>query len=381
MVKNKAKWLADVKSLSHKKTPFIITDLGIIKRKSEEIKALLPRVKIFYALKSNNDTIVLKTLKPLVDGFDIASLGEMRLLDALKINPERVIYSNPVKLPDHINVCFQKGVRYYALDSLDEIKKMSRYAPGASVFLRIQVSDYGSKFPLSRKFGLVDIHVPDFAEAAQAAGLNVCGLAFHVGSQAENLQIWDTALELSSKLIHRLSQMAINIKYLDMGGGFPADYGQPIPTIRQICRTINRALATYIPKHIEVFAEPGRYISANAAVTVTSVIAREHRTGSDWLYLDTGVFQGLMEPLEMKEWRYPIYTEKTSRGYRKSFVLTGPTCDAYDILGYDYLLPADVNMGDRLVIDATGAYAAVYGSNFNGFELPARYYVKGGTND
>jgi ornithine decarboxylase len=110
---------------------------------------------------------------------------------------------------------------------------------------------------------------------------------------------------------------------------------------------------------------------------VATVIGREHRSGTDWLYLDVGVFQGLIEPLEMSGWKYPIFTKKHARGYKKSFVLTGPTCDAYDTLGLDYMLPSDINVGDELYIGATGAYSLVYASHFNGFEPPKTYYVKG----
>jgi len=108
---------------------------------------------------------------------------------------------------------------------------------------------------------------------------------------------------------------------------------------------------------------------------VASVIGRENRSGVDWLYLDMGVFQGLIEPLEIPGWKYPIFTEKSHRGYKKSFILTGPTCDAYDTLGSGYMLPSDINVGDRIYIGAAGAYTLVYGSEFNGFEIPKTYYI------
>lgn len=371
----KKEWLTKVKSMEFLPTPYVLTDLNIAVEKVKKLKSLLPEVEIFYAVKSNNHPKLIKKIDKLVDGYDIASLGELEALRKLRVKSDRILYSNPVKVPQHIQETYHEGVRFFALDSLDEIKKISKLAPGVNVYLRVQVSDYGSKFPLSKKFGLLPSHVADYATIAREAGLNVCGLAFHIGSQSENPQVWETAFETCGDLIKRLAEVGVNIEFIDMGGGFPADYGQPIPSIVQTCRYIKKAIKKHIPKGVRIKAEPGRYISANASVIATSVIAREHRSGTDWLYLDMGVFQGLMEPLEMRNWKYPVLTDKNPKGYKKEFALTGPTCDAFDTIGPDYLLPSDLNVGDKIYIAAAGAYSTVYGSSFNGFEMPKNYFV------
>jgi ornithine decarboxylase len=369
-------WLEKIEDAAIPQTPYLLTDLDLIVQKAEDFKRLMPRVGIYYAMKSNNDSRIIKKLNPIIDGFDIASLGEFKQLNDLGIDPSRMMYSNPVKIPSHIQDTFKGGVSYFAIDSLNEIQKLAKDAPGSTVYLRIRVSDYGSKFPLSSKFGLDPAHVIPIASTAQDAGLNVKGITFHVGSQAESPQVWDAAIKIAGGLITDLERVGIGIEFLDMGGGFPASYEDLAPTIKDAAKVINKALDEYIPSTIRVFAEPGRYLSANAAVMVASVIGREHRSGTDWLYLDVGVFQGLIEPLEMSNWRYPIFTGKHPKGYKKSFVLTGPTCDAYDTIGLDYTLPSDINVGDQVYIGAAGAYSLVYASNFNGFEPPKTYYVK-----
>ena len=368
-------WLEKIKSQNNLLTPYILTDLTIVEQNAKQLKELLSNVKIYYAVKANSNPEIISCLDGIVEGYDIASLGEWELLKKHKVRPGRILFSNPVKITGHIQKTFNEGIRYYALDSLDEIKKLSEFAPGADVYIRIQVSNYGSKFPLARKYGILPTHVAEYASFAQDMGLNVRGLAFHVGSQAENLQVWETAFKICDDAIKRLAQANIYVDFLDIGGGFPANYGQPAPSINSVCRFINDAIKQYIPAHVEVVAEPGRFIVANSSVVVTEVTAREHRSGADWLYLDMGVFQGLMEPLEMKEWQYPIFTDKNPRGYKKAFTLTGPSCDAYDTLGDDYILPSDINRGDKLYIASTGAYTSVYGSNFNGFEMPKNYFV------
>lgn len=368
-------WLKKIKDQGDLPTPYILTDLNIVQDNAKKLKSLLNNVKIYYAVKSNSNPRIIESLNNIVEGYDIASLGEWEQLRKSKVSPKRILFSNPVKIPAHIEKTYKDGLRYYALDSLDEIKKLSKFAPGANVYIRIQVSDYGSKFPLSKKYGLLPGHVTEYASFAESMGLKVRGLAFHVGSQSENPQVWETAFEISGGLIKKLSEQGIEIEFLDIGGGFPADYGQPIPSISVTCRLINKAIKKYIPSGIDIMAEPGRFIVAESSVIVTKIIAREHRSGTDWLHLDMGVFQGLMEPLEMRSWKYPTFTDKNPKGYKKDFVLTGPTCDAYDTIGTDYSLPSEVNAGDNIYIGSAGAYTSVYGSTFNGFEVPKTYFI------
>lgn len=373
--KEEKQWLEKIALAGEFETPFLLTDLAIAKERVQLLKKLLPRVEIYYAVKSNNDRQVLETLEPLVAGFDIASVGEYRQLRKLDVGAERILYSNPVKVPSHIAETHKGGVRYYAVDSLSEIEKLATHAPGCTVNLRLKTPDYGSKFPLSSKFGVDAAHAVDYAAVAQDAGLQVKGLTFHVGSQSENALAWQAAIKMCAKLIHEMAKKGITIEFLDLGGGLPAVYEDIAPDVNDAAKAITKALDDHISPDIRVLIEPGRYISANTSVLVTSVIGREHRVGTDWLYLDMGVFQGLIEPLEIPGWRYPIFSNKSRRGYKKSYVLTGPTCDAYDTLGSDYLLPSDLNVGDRLYIGATGAYSLVYGSAFNGFEVPKTYYI------
>lgn len=376
--KEQQAWIARLKAM-HYPTPFMVTDLDRIYRNTQTIKKALPSVGIYYAIKSNADSRIIQTLDGLVDGYDIASLGEFNHLASLGVKPDRMLYSNPVKIPEHIKKTRQAGIQYYAFDSMDEINKLSSLAPGANVYLRLKVSDYGSRFPLSKKFGVDPLHAVAYMDMAAEKGLNPCGLAFHVGSQSENPHTWAVAFETCGKVIEKLANAGIEVNFLNIGGGFPASYTERITTINQIAKVINSSIAKHIPSHIRVVAEPGRYISAESSVAVTTVIGRENRAGSDWIFLDMGVFQGLLEPLEIEAWRYPIFTDygRKAAAFARSFVLTGPTCDAYDTLGLDYELPSNLKLGDRLYIGSVGAYSMVYSSKFNGFEPPKTYYLGG----
>jgi ornithine decarboxylase len=375
-VEEKQYWANLLNDLTYK-TPFLVTDLECARNNVRTLKKLMPRVGIYYAIKSNSDSSFIKAIDGLVDGYDIASYGECSELESIGVPARRMVYSNPVKIPEHIKKSYKRGVDKFAFDSVDEIKKLAKYAPGSKVYLRIKVSDYGSKFPLSRKFGADPKHALSYLETAADMGLVPFGITFHVGSQSENVHTWQSAFETSGEIFEKARRIGMNLNFLNIGGGFPAQYTDRIISLEELAKTINLALKKHIPDDVRVIAEPGRNISANTSALATTVIAREYREGSNWLYLDMGVFQGLMEPLEMSDWKYPVFSETVDRGSKlsQSFVLSGPTCDAYDTIGLDYKLPSGIKMGQRIYIGAVGAYSLVYKSSFNGFKPPKVYYI------
>lgn len=370
------RWIDLVRRHARYTTPFYLTNLHFVYDALDEMKEGLPNVGIYYALKSNDHPRIIQALMDRVDGFDIASKGELDALLRLSVTPEKIIFSNPVKIPAHIRYAYASGVRQFAFDCDDEVVKLAKYAPGSNLHLRIQVPSSGSRFPLSRKFGASADQVLELAELAQSLGLKVNGLTFHVGSQAEDLGVWGTACKVSAACIHALSQNGVDIKFVNIGGGLPVTYGDAVPAIEEVTRAILRAITTYLPSHIKIIAEPGRYLTAASTVLVASVIAQASRHKENWLHLDIGAFQGLIEPLEVKTWKYPVaVVAQNQTTSSKDFVLTGPTCDPHDAIGSHYQLPASVQRGDIICIFNAGAYARVYASKFNGFEIPKNYFV------
>jgi ornithine decarboxylase len=366
-----------IKHLDTQETPLFFLDTSVATAKVRNFKQLLPKVKPYYAVKSLNDEQLIRAIDEQVAGFDIASWGEAQWLLSLGIDPKRLFFSNPVKVPQHISLAFEAGISNFAFDSIDEVKKLAQLAPGSNVYLRIKVTDEGSVFPLSAKFGVDPIHAVSYCGVAHDAGLHVIGVSFHVGSQSTNTEAWLSALTTSRDVIKRLTTAGFDIRLLNIGGGFPADYGNGAEQFDTLAPEIGAYIASEIHESIEVIAEPGRYISANAGMFIATVIGTELRSGKPWLYLDIGTFQGLIEPLEMDSWRYPMtnidkpdITSETA-----SFTITGPTCDACDTVGTDILLPKNTEVGDRIKIDAAGAYSIVYASNFNGFSPPKTVYI------
>lgn len=343
----------------------------VVRDRLANFQASLPGVKVFYALKANRHPAIIHAIVGSGGGFEVASYGEIRLLLEANVNVSAIIYSNPVKPPSHIAAAHAQGVQRFAVDSVSEVRKVQENAPGSAILIRISVQDAGSMFPLSSKFGCEAMEALEIAKEAVNGGLTVLGVTFHVGSQCENLTSWRAALRGASGLMECLVDAGIEPTVLDIGGGFPAPYTHDVPTISAIGDVIMSELAR-LPCDVAVWAEPGRYLVAEAATIRTAVIGRERRRDAEWVYVDMGVFQGLMECLEAPGWTYPVMRVSSSSSPTDTMLatLTGPTCDAWDTLFRRVQLPRDIAVGDELLLSHVGAYSFEYGSSFNGFDPP-----------
>ncbi len=214
-------------------TPFLATDLTIVEQAVLGFSAAMPSVHPHYAVKCNSAPEVLSTAARLGTGFEIASLGELAMLQAVGIDPTGVLYSNTVKPASHIAGAAAAGVWRFAVDSEGEIDKIARTAPGSAIYVRVRVDDSGSVFPLSRKFGAEAHHARALLQYARAVGLVPYGLTFHVGSQCVATSAWVQALTGAGRLMRQLAGDGIRIQMLDIGGGFPARYDESVPSIRR----------------------------------------------------------------------------------------------------------------------------------------------------
>jgi ornithine decarboxylase len=356
----------------------MLTDVSLAQRNVRLLNENLPAAEVYYAVKANSDPRIIKAIDGIVAGYDVASWGEIEHLLGLGIAADRILYSNPVKIPEHIRLAGAAGVSWFAFDSRTEIEKLALHAPGSNVYLRLKAVGGGCCFPLSGKFGAPRETALEYCLAARDAGLNVRGATFHVGSQSNSAEGWEASIKNACEVLTELRANGITADFLDIGGGFPAGYTEECLAISAVNEAIRRAHEIHLPTGVRVALEPGRFVAADTGVLVCSVIGREKRGDDHWLYLDMGAFQGLIEPLQLSGWRYPVTTdvsEDRSIGL-ETYILSGPTCDPSDSLGHSYQLPADIRVGDRLAIDKTGAYSTVYASsNFNGFKPPVVWYT------
>jgi len=345
--------------------PYILMDREVVREKVSLIGKHIRNSKVFYAVKANPDREVLLFLNSFGIGFEIASEGELQMLASLGVEPERIITSNPIKTLKFLEQAVSYGIKYYAYDSVAEVEKLSRYAPGCNVYVRLSVPNEGSEWPLSKKFGVELDEAGELLLSAKKRGLNPVGITFHVGSQCNNVYNWNSAIEKARDLWEVAEQNGIRFSMLNIGGGYPIHYTKNVVDIETIEKQIDRAIAKKFPKDVEIFIEPGRAVVGDAGIFVATVIGKARRGDENWLYIDVGVFNGLMESIGGIKYVYIV----GSRNEPERWTIAGPSCDSFDVIDHGVLLP-EPEIGNRILILSSGAYTVSYASEFNGFSIP-----------
>ena len=344
---------------------FLILDNAIVREKVRRFRAAMPRVRPHYAVKANPDRRVVKALLQEGCSFEIASTAELDLLLALGANVAEVFYSNPMKSRQAISYAAAKGVEWFVVDSVDELRRVRELKADAKLYLRVATPNIGSDWPLSGKFGAGASETREIIATAAKLGADLAGVTFHVGSQCRNPENWRVGMEKARSLFDAMTKAGLKPRMLDIGGGFPVRHVKPIPSIEVIGGVVNEALKAF-PAEVRVVAEPGRYLVSDAAYFVCRVIGTTTRGGKRWMHWDAGLFGGVIETTEGLKYR--IRTERS--GPDIPWHVAGPTCDSVDVILRDEPLPSDLQEGDFIYIRNAGAYTTAYASEFNGFPLP-----------
>jgi ornithine decarboxylase len=360
--------------------PCLVVDLEVVRDNYKTFANALPDTRVFYAVKANPSPEVLSLLAGLGSCFDTASVAEIEMVLAAGATPDRISYGNTIKKERDIVRAFALGVRLFAVDCNAEVEKIARAAPGAKVFCRFLFDCAGAEWPLSRKFGCDTAMAVDVLEHAHRLGLEPHGVSFHVGSQQRRTQAWDLALKSAATIFRACADRGIALAMVNLGGGFPTKYLKEVPAVESYGRSIFRALRKHFGNAIpETIIEPGRGMVGNAGIIETEVVLVSRKSDSDklrWVYLDIGKFGGLAETMD-ESIRYPIRTPRDG-SEAGPCVLAGPTCDSMDVL-YEkqpYDLPVSLEIGDKVLIEGTGAYTTTYASvAFNGFTPLKAYHI------
>ncbi len=359
--------------------PFMVLDLECVRKKYNEFREKMPDTDIYYAVKANPEAKLLELLVSLGSFFDAASLEEIRMCLAAGATAERISFGNTIKKEINIKAAYDLGIRLFSFDSIEELEKIARVAPEAKVICRILCDGSGADWPLSRKFGCMPDMAEILLEQAYHMGLKPTGISFHVGSQQTNVDAWDSALASASTIFKNLANKNIELSIVNLGGGFPAAYKPNTPDAQSYATAIENALRTHFGNRLpKTLIEPGRGLVGDAGVIQAEVILISKKSFQKnelpWVYLDIGKFGGLAETMD-EAIRYPIRTVHDNDN-KIPCIIAGPTCDSVDVL-YEkvpYMLPETLKIGDKVLIEHTGAYTTTYAANgFNGF-APLKSY-------
>ncbi len=350
-------------------TPYLELDVPYAVARYRRLAAALPGTTMHFAVKANPDPTLLAALAEAGCRFDVASPAEITAAMLAGAPADELVYSNPVKRREDVAFAARLGVDLFVVDSASEVDKVAAAAPGAGVLCRLVTSGAGSDWPLSRKYGCSTAESVAVLLHAARRGLRVDGVSFHVGSQQRDPDMWAAPIASAASIFAALRDHGLKPWLLDIGGGFPASLDEHCPAPTAYGAAIDRHLtAAFGADRPTTIAEPGRGIAADAGVLVATVIGVVHRAGTRWVFLDAGVFTGLVETLE-EAIRYPLTTDRDG-GPAGPCVLAGPTCDSADVLyEHDMVdLPLDLVEGDLVRFGCAGVYTATYSSvGFNGF--------------
>ena len=361
--------------------PRLVVDLDVVRDNFIAFTKAMPDSRVFYAVKANPAPEILELLAKMGSCFDCASIGEIEMALAAGATADRISFGNTIKKERDVARAYERGVRLYAVDCEAEVEKIARAAPGSKVFCRILCDGADAEWPLSRKFGCVPEMAPRVLELAHRQGLQAYGISFHVGSQQRNPLVWNTALASAASIFREMAERGITLSMVNLGGGFPTKYLKDIPAVQAYGQAIFDSLRAHFGNRIpETIIEPGRGMVGNAGIIEAEVVLVSNKSDDPndirWVYLDIGKFHGLAETMD-EAIRYPIRTPRDG-DETIPCVLAGPTCDSVDVM-YEkdpYWLPFSLEIGDKVLIEGTGAYTTTYSSkDFNGMPGLRQYVI------
>ena len=202
-------------------TPLLVVSLSEIERNYMILRRHLPRVHVHYAIKANPDPRILERMIAMGSGFDVASDGEIMLLHRMGVESDRMVYANPIKRREGLAACRFTGVKYMTFDNESEIGKIAAVVPDAKVLLRLRIDNRKAHVDLNKKFGCGADQALDLMHKAKDAGLDVVGIAFHVGSQTTLADPFLMALDITRDLFDQAAAEGLPLRILDIGGGMP----------------------------------------------------------------------------------------------------------------------------------------------------------------
>lgn len=301
-------------------------------------------------------------------GFDCASEAEIKLVLSLGVEASRIIYAQPCKTKSYIRYAATQGVKLMTFDNADELYKIQAIFPDAELVLRIMTDDSASLCRLSAKFGASPDNTEKLLSLAKALALNVVGVSFHVGSSASDPGSFVKAVRDARNVFDQATAEGFELKLLDVGGGFED------ATFELFASVLKAALEDYIPPHVRIIGEPGRYYVANAFTLAANIIARrdvwDDLTGEQayMLYLNDGAY-GNFSNIIFDHQHPTARVLQSAAGTPKPTIYSiwGPTCDGIDMITERCNLPGVLDVGDWLSFENMGAYTKCSATRFNGF--------------
>lgn len=359
--------------------PVFLVFPEILKDRTRAFLAGFPGT-VLYAVKCNPDVHVLRALYEAgVRHFDTASLPEIAKISEL-FSEAHCYFNHPVKSRGALESADDVyGVTDYVVDHREELEKLFEVV-GTDITVEVRLATVKGKalYNLSSKFGARADDAVALLREANRRGAKTA-VAFHVGSQCPDPDAYRLAMIEAAEVIGRAG---VPIEYLDVGGGFPGEYGSPVPPMSEFFDVI-RETRDELGLTMPLLAEPGRALCADGC----SVLAQVQLRKGDDLYINDGIY-GCLAEIQLGELKPPVRALRleggkcqTLGGGERTFRIFGPTCDSLDVFKVQFELPDGIDEGDWIEFRRMGAYSIGMQTAFNGFYTDTVVAVDGHIDD
>lgn len=344
---------------------------------------VLPDKRIAFAVKSNPNLAVLKVLAAEGYGADVVSVGELERALAAGIPAEGIVFSGVGKTTAELTRALEVGIGQFNLESEEEGLELAEIARGlgltAAVALRVNPDvDAGTHGKIStgkaeNKFGVpFDRAGAIYARLAATEGLNVRGLAIHIGSQLSSLAPLEAAFVKIGGLMRAIRAEGHAVTHMDLGGGVGVPYkaGEVFPQPEDYAAMVARVTADW---GVTLMFEPGRVITGNTGVLVTRVVRVKEGVGAPWVVVDAAM-NDLVRPAMYDAWHDFEAVQPGGETFTANVV--GPICESSDTFAMGRTIDR-LQRGDLAVFRTAGAYGATMANTYNSRPLVPEVMVDG----
>ena len=355
-------------------TPCYLYDTSVVESKIKLLRKCLPKnFSLYYAVKANPNPELLSFINPLVDGFDIASSGELEAVINAGADPLSLSFAGPGKKNEDLSNALARGIGSINIESESELLKLAKLGdlkgitPNVSIRINPDFELHGSGMKMgggAKQFGIDAELVPDVLK--KLVRLPVTFQGFHIYAGSQNLDAVAISLTFE-KIFHTVEELSgsidRDIPMINFGGGFGIPYfakDQPLDI-----KKIGHALHDMMPFLKKAFSntkfviELGRYITGECGIYITQVVTKKQSRGKTFLVTDGGMNHHLAASGNLGQIlkkNYPIVNPtKIKSDKTQTCQITGPLCTPLDSIGTNVVLP-ETNEGEYIAIMNSGAY-------------------------
>lgn len=369
-------------------TPVYVYSLATLQRHARVFRDALSGLDqphIAFAVKANPNLAVLKVLANEGYGADVVSGGELTRALAAGMRPEDIVFSGVGKTRAELVQALEAGIGQFNVESEEEGVELAAIAHArgmrAACALRVnpdvdaRTHEKISTGKRENKFGVaLDQAAGIYARLAAMDGLDVRGIAVHIGSQLGDLEPLETAFSKVGALIAELREAGCAVTHADLGGGLGVPYkaGEVLPSPADYGAMVERVTRGW---NVRLTFEPGRVIAGNAGVLLTRVIRVKRGASRPFVVVDAGM-NDLARPAMYGAWH--DFEAVRPNGKTTTAHIVGPICETGDTFAMDRACD-ELNTGDLAIFRTAGAYGATMASSYNSRGFVAEVLAGGDT--